>query len=633
MRTIRPLSIAAAAAALFSQTAHAEPAMATDPDTIVVTASRTGETLGETLAPVTVIIAEDIERLQAQNLQQLLVGLPGVTLVNNGGPGKSTSLFIRGTESNHTIVLIDGIKVGSATTGSTAIEQLPVEQIERIELVRGPRSSLYGSEAIGGVIQIFTKRGKPGQGPTPAFALSGGNYGTGKAEASVHGGFGIGGWYNAGLSHFSTDGIHSRTSSAEQDHDGFRNTAGSAALGWTFQDGAEVSAHYLRSDGRNEYDGTTTNQSDNEQQMVGGRARFSPLGPWWVTLSAGQGQDLSENYRDPPAANGSDNRGSINTHRNHYSWQNDVQLAAQQQLSLGVDFIQDRVSGSTDYAVRERDNTGVFGQYQGGFGAHDVQLSLRSDDNEQFGSHQTGGAAYGYSFGSGLRLGASYGSAFKAPTFNDLYYPGYGVATLKPEKSRSTELSASGRQRVYGGLFNWALNGYYTEVEQLIIYNAAAGPNGAPDNIGKAEITGVEAQLGAQLERWIVQSYWNWLDPVNKADGANHDNQLPRRARQTLRLDVDYSLLSQLSVGTSLYAAGKRYDNASNATRLGGYSTLALRSSWQLTPAWQLQLKAGNALNKKYQTANTYAQEGATYLATVRYTPGARAGQSAAGQE
>lgn len=587
---------------------------ATELDPVIVTATRSAESLSETLAPVTVITRADIERLQPRDFQDLLVGLPGVSLANSGGSGKVTSLFLRGTNADHVTVLIDGIKIGSATLGTPAFEQIPVDQIDRVEIVRGPRSSLYGSEAIGGVIQIFTRRGKAGAGIIPSFAIGGGTQGSGKFEAGLRGGVGRGGWYSAGLSAQTTDGINARPTRSEPDRDGFRSAAGSLSGGWSFANGAEISANWLRAQSQNEYDGSYTNKADNTQQVFGARASFAPLASWRVTLAAGESQDLSDNFHDPeiPA-----NRSSFDTYRDSYSWQNDLRLAAGQLLSGGLDYQHDRVSGSVDYAESSRDDTGVFAQYQGQFGGHEVQASGRHDDNEQFGEHDTGAAAYGYRFANGLRAGASYGTAFKAPTFNQLYYPSFGNPNLQPEESRSAELNVGGSHRAFDGQWNWALNAYHTEIENLIVF---APPTYAPANIGKARILGVEAQLGGHWQAWRAQTYLNWLDPENRSDDANRGKVLPRRAQRSVRLDLDYDF-ARATLGATVYGSGRRYEDPANSLPLGGYTTLDLRADWQFLPQWQLQLKAANLLDKQYETAATYAQPGSSYFLTLRYTP------------
>ncbi len=593
-----------------------EPAATDNPETLVVTASRVAETVGQSLAPITVISHEELARLQPREFQDLLVGLPGVSIANNGGPGKATSLFLRGTESDHVLVLIDGIRMGSVTSGGTAFEQIPVELIERIEIVRGPRSSLYGSEALGGVLQIFTRRGSAGEGLQPSFAIGGGNLGSGRAEAGLRGGFGSGGWFSLGASGDTSDGINAQPVAEEPDHDGFRRASASLAAGWTFAGGAELSANWLRSDARNEYDGSFQNKADETQQLFGGHARFTPLQPWTVTLSGGQSQDLADNFL------GSERTGNFDSKRDSYSWQNDVQIARDQTLTAGVDYQRDHVQSSTVYDETSRDDTGAFAQYLGRFGGHELQASYRHDDNQQFGNHGTGAAAYGYRFDGGLRLGASYGTAFKAPTFNELYFPDYGSADLGPEKSRSAEIFVGGTHPLAATTLNWRLNGFRTEIDDLI-GSVLVDPDTysyRAKNLGDARIFGVEAQLGAQHAAWRLQGYYTWLDAENRSGGEDDGKELPRRARNSGRVDLDYDF-RRTSVGATVFASGKRYDDVANATRLGGYTTLDLRAGLRLRPNWLLQLKAANLLDAQYQTANTYAQPGMTWFVTLRYAP------------
>lgn len=430
----------------------------------VVTATRTARTAAQSLAAVSVIDREDIERSQARSVPELLRQVPGVSLANNGGFGKNTTLFLRGTESDHVLVLIDGIKVGSASAGLTAFQDLPVELIERIEVVRGPRSSLYGSEAIGGVIQIFTRRGD-GQGAKPFFSAGYGTHQTLEGSAGVSGGTGNG-WYSLGVSSFDTAGINTKragTVGYEPDRDGYRNLSGNLRGGYRFDNGLELDGTLLRAKSHNDYDqvfngsGFGTN-SDNEQNLIGGRARFTPLDPWLVTLQAGRSEDKADAYQDGRFYS------RFDTRRDSLSWQNDLTLAEGHVLTLGYDWQKDEIGSSEAFSVDSRLNKGWFAQYLGQYGRQDWQLSLRRDDNQQFGVHDTGSAAWGYALSDALRFTVSYGTAFKAPTFNELYYPDYGNPDLDAETSRSLEVGLSGTH----GWGHWAVNAFRTNVDDLI---------------------------------------------------------------------------------------------------------------------------------------------------------------------
>jgi vitamin B12 transporter len=271
------------------------------------------------------------------------------------------------------------------------------------------------------------------------------------------------------------------------------------------------------------------------------------------------------------------------------------------------------VSGSTAYTVTERDNVGVFSQYLGRFGMHDLQASLRGDDNEQFGSQTTGSLAWGYEFGGGLRLTASYGTAFKAPTFNELYFPGFGNPSLRPEESSSIEAGISDTT-TWG---NWSVNLYQTDIDDLIAFDANTF---APANIDSARIRGLEAVLDARFGQWDLSTSLTLLDPINKGDGPNRDNLLPRRAEQSLRLDLDRSF-GHYSLGATLLGVGRRYDDIANNRELDAYVTLDLRGEYRLAQAWRLQARIDNLFDEEYETAAFYNQPGRSFFLTLRYQP------------
>ena len=433
--------LVAASASLLAQASGAEEATELDP--VVVTATRTARTVNASLASVTVIERSDIERLQAVSVPDLLRGVQGLQVSNSGGPGKVTDIYTRGTSADHTLVLIDGVKVGSATTGTTAWQDLPIDQIERIEVVRGPRSSLYGSEAIGGVIQIFTRKG--GGALKPSLSLGGGSYRSANASANLSGG-GDSGWWSLGGSYQDTEGFNACTGvpgtagcfTDEPDIDGYRNVAGSARGGYRFGRRGDLDLFWLGTKAQSRFDGSFVNDTKTNQQVFGAKGRFSPLDPWDLTLALGQSRDDSDNRLDGSFVT------AFDTLRETASLQSDLTLGVGQILTLGVDWQNDHITSTEDYAEDSRDNVGVFGQIQASLQGHDLSASLRQDDNQQFGTHATGSAAWGYSLSNGVRLLASYGTAFKAPTFNELYFPLYGNPDLAPEQSRSAELGVSG---------------------------------------------------------------------------------------------------------------------------------------------------------------------------------------------
>ncbi|WP_285403357.1 TonB-dependent receptor [Luteibacter sp. ME-Dv--P-043b] len=618
--------------------AHAADAPNGTLDPVVVTANRAPTPLDEVLAPVTVISREDIERLQPRNVQDLLAGLPGVTMTNTGGLGQQTSLFMRGSNSAHTLVLVDGVRVGTVGAGLPAYEQLPVEQIDHIEVVRGPRSSLYGSDAIGGVIQIFTRRGQAGEAPTPSLSIGGGSHGYTAGQVGLSGGT-THGWYNASLGGQYTAGINACRVGAreagkgcftdEPDHDAYRTYNGALSGGYRWDNGTELTGSWLRSKGDIEYDGDFQNLTRRSQQVAGANLAFDVLSAWRMSVSLGQNQDRGDNY-----LNGADKTyfgglaqlfvtgadkvrgGYLYSRRNQASWQNDITLAAGQTLTAGVDYQQEKLDSDTAYLKDTRNNTGVFALYQGVFGPHEIQLSARHDHNTQFGNHTTGSAAYGYRFDDGMKITASYGTAFHAPTFNDEYYPyfqyGPSVRNLKPEKSRTAEIGLSSRP----GIWTWAVNAYQTRVDDLIGSDA----NFLPINVSKARLRGVEGQLGADMDGWHVRGYLTLQQPLDRDSGAEKDNLLARRPRRTGRVDLDKDL-GAFTLGGSVYASGYSYDDPANTTRLGGYTTADVRATWHLDDAWSVQGRVANIADKHYETVAYYNQLGRTYYLTLRFSP------------
>lgn len=604
------LAVAGVALALHAGSLLAESTLRTEP--IVVTATRTAETADETLTSVTVITREEIERRQAQSVEDLLRGEAGISVSNNGGPGKVTSIFLRGTESDHVLVLIDGIKVGSPTLGGAEFQDIPIDQIERIEIVRGPRSSLYGSEAIGGVIQIFTRRG--GGAVTPAFSVGAGSHDTYNISSGVSGG-GERAWFNVYANSFGTDGINACRGetgvggcyTSEPDKDGYWNNSGSFRAGYRISNSSDVDFHWLRAQGRTEYDGTSQNRSKFLQEVYGARYRFAPT-PWWhASLMAGRNRDDADNFENATFVS------RFNTLRNVASWQNDFSLDENQLATIGVDYQDDKIQSSTTaYPVTSRDNRAVFSLYQGTFGRQHVEASLRQDDNEQFGTHVTGGVAWGYRFVKETNLYVSYGTAFKAPTFNELYYPGFGNPNLRPEKSHSTEVGIHGAS----GASRWSFSAFQTDVGDLIGIDASF----MAINVDSARIRGLESTIATRAGPWDINASATLLDPRNLTSGANDGNVLPRRARQTVRVEATRSI-NAYRYGTIVRAEGPRFNDLANTRRLGGFATIDLIGEYAIAKHWLAQARIGNLFDKQYETALFFNQPGRELFFTLRYQP------------
>jgi vitamin B12 transporter len=593
---------------------------ATELDEVVVTGTRTDVAVRDSLAPVQVITREDIERVQSRSLVDLLKGRAGIGFSNQGGLGKLTTINLRGTESDQVLVLVDGIRIGSATAGLASFQDLPVDQIERIEIVRGPRSSLYGSEAIGGVIQIFTRRG--GQGLSRQLRIGGGS--NNLREAS--GGFAYGGergWIGANAAYQETDGINACRGTAagwgagcyvdEPDDDGYRNVSLNVRAGYKLTDTLTLEGHALNADAFNEFDGSnfSGNEADNVQRVLGGKLTWKPSSRTALTTQVGRASDKSHNYFNDGTGAAREDVSTFDTRRDNASIQGDFAFGEQHLLTTGADWLRDEITSTTPFTVDTRDNTGVFAEYQGRFGAHRLQASVRNDDNEQFGNHATGTLGWGMDLARGFKLTASAGTGFKAPTFNDLYYPGFSNPDLEPEESRSINLGVA----QYGDHWNWTFNVYETRVDELIGYDSSFNIV----NIEEARIRGAELTGAVTLAGFDINAELSHTDPRNHTDGLNYDNLLPRRARNTARIDVDRAF-GDFRIGLTGYGASHRYDNVANSARLAGYGTLDLRLEYAITDEWSVQARASNVFDREYETIAWYNQPGREYGLSLRYS-------------
>jgi vitamin B12 transporter len=556
---------------------------------VVVTAALAPRTANESLSSVTVIDEATFRRQDPTSIIDLLRGQPGVDVTTNGSFGKNSSVYIRGTGSGQNLLLIDGIRLRSATSGSAAWSYLDPRMFDRAEIVRGPRGSLYGADAIGGVIQLFTPQGEE-EGPQPRISVGGGSFNTQRVSAGISGREG-GTRYSFAGSRFDTDGTPVRRGG---DDKGYDNTTGLARLSHTFDGGAELGVLALRSRGNTEFDGGET---DFVQQVAGVYAEVPLTDDWRSRLTLSEARDESDT---------ADSFGDsvFDTRTRTARWENTLYLGAHE-LVAGIEHSDDRVSGTTAYDEDSRDNTAAFAQGLLDFAPISLQASLRHDDNEAFGEEVTGSLALGYDLDAHHTLRTSYGTAFKAPTFNDLYFPGFANPDLEAETSETFELGIRGQ---YQSIF-WDMAAYQTEVDDLISFTFQEG-RFAPFNVDKARIRGVELSAGAEIDDWTLQAALTYTDPENRS-GDNAGNRLRRRATQGLRLDVDREL-GDWSLGGSWIAQNHRYDDATNDDRLAGYGLVNLRAGWQFAPLWSARVTVENAFDKEYATARFF--DGDDYL-------------------
>jgi vitamin B12 transporter len=597
-----------AATFVFSVSAsEAQPApKQTTIDPVFVTAARSPQPLAELIADVTVIGAEDIARAGAQSLAELLARVPGVEIAVNGGPGATSSVFLRGANRGHTLVLIDGLRVGSSTDGATAFEAIPLDQIDHIEILRGPASSLYGADAIGGVIQIFTRKS---DGGLSANASAGyGTYRTGLVSAGLSSAGGpwrfalqAGGRKSEGFNAIGNPANFSYN----PDRDGYRDDSASGSVAFRFAEGEELSAQFFHSRQNAQFDAgpgyddrTITTLAS---YSVASRNRLTSF--WTSRLEAGEGDadSLSQTGFGPSR---------FKTRQRQYAWQNDFTLS-RGMFSVALERREERIDSDAGFPVTARNTNGAVGVWQWRDGPQALQANLRRDDSSQFGGRTTGALAYGYTFGGGFRASASYGTAFKVPTFNDLYFPGFSNPDLQPETARNAEAAL----RYAAGSFAAGIVAYRNRVRNLIVVQCDASFNCAPpQNVANATLQGVTLELEARARDLVARASADFQRPEDDASG----NLLPRRARRHASVTVAQSW-SALRVGAELIASSARFDDAANTRRMGGYALVNLTADYALGEGWTLFARLNNAFDKRYELAADYNTAGANVFAGIRY--------------
>jgi vitamin B12 transporter len=600
----------------FSQDTPVDPSLALPEQ--VVTATRSETARNQLATATTVYTRKDIDRLQVKTVPELLRGSAGIDVTQTGGYGKNTSVFMRGTNSDHILVLIDGIKIGSATTGTSPFEYIPLDQVERVEITRGPNSSLYGSEAIGGVIQIFTRKGEQKETPSVSLETGGGSYNTYKAAGTVSGKW-QNTWYTLSASRLASEGFNAQQSSFgkfgvnQPDHDGYTNTGVNARIGHHFDaHNTDIEAFFTRAQGRNEYDGNTVNKTEYIEQVAGTTLSTDIVDNWRSTIRLGQSLDWGDQFT-PKGAFSS----RFDSTRWNATWLNQFQVTDDHQVMLGSDYRLDEVNSDTKYNESSRYDVGVFTELHSRFwDDHFLNASIRWDKNQAFGDAVTGNIGWrdNWHYGKGndtISTFASFGNAFKAPTFNQLYYPNFGNPNLKAEQSKSVEVGLAGDH----DWLQWEVRAYHTDIDNLIA--VVTNPKtfvSTSENIGKAQLDGIETEMSTQILGWNSKLNMSLLSPENRITNL----RLPRRADKTLGFDLSRSF-GDFDVGTHVVAQDYRFDDVANKTKVGGYVTLDFRTDYHLNKNWQLSANFKNALDKKYQTVNSYNTEGRNFFVSIHY--------------
>jgi vitamin B12 transporter len=606
-------------AAWCQQPPSSNPGSADQLQQVIVTAARVPEPEDQSFFSSTVLTRADIEARQASSLQELFADLAGIHTDSSGGPGQQSSVFIRGADSDHTLLLIDGVRVGSATLGIAPFEIIPLEQIDHIEVVRGPRSTLYGSDAVGGVIQIFTRQaGEPG-------ATLGASAGTSSYDTHEFTGYaaarGHDAWGSISADVLTTAGIAACLPSAvagcfdpaaPQVPDGHQNRSGALSAGLRLTDQLTASADVLYTHGWTAFDGAGFDDRLDFAEKVFTAHLDQALGSGWhLKLMAGRDEDDERDFLDPTPV------GTFDTVRNSAGLQADGKLGGALRLISGVDYEDVHVDSDTPFAVTARTTRAVFGELHADLAGWSALAGARYEDNEQFGAHWTGNLGLSRRLGEGVRFLLTWGTAFRAPTFDELYFPGFGNPNLKPETSQSYETGLDGGV----GALRWSLHAYQTTIDEEISIDPLTF---LPVNINKARIRGVELQGDWRGDDWVVGGQLTGLEPLNVSPGAEYDDLLPRRSQQSASLTVRRLLRAAPSggadgsVGVVARWEGRRYDDLANTLPMGGYLKVDLLTQW-LAGDWTLEAKAANLFDRSYQTAAYYAQPGRSYGVTIRY--------------
>jgi vitamin B12 transporter len=615
---LTPVARAAEAA---TQPANVALADATAPS-VVVTATRIAQPVSSALADVRVIDAEQIREAGAMSLPELLRAQAGVEIISNGGPGQTSGVFIRGTNANHVVLLVDGVRINSSTAGTNAFEHIPLAQIERVEVLRGPGSSLYGADAIGGVIQVFTKQGER----TEARVGVGSDH---LREVSA----GLGRRFGATLlsmqaGYTQTDAFSATNPTNTQgafnpDNDGYRDRHISLGAEHELASGHAVALRWLQSDAKAHFDQSPISDDLNHQRLssLSLESRNRIAANWRSTVRLARGTDNSISTGLFPS--------HFRTDQDQFTWQNDLQVLGGE-LAAGLEWRREKVQSSDNFTQTQRRVASAFGSYALAWNQQRLELSLRHDDNSQFGNHNTGKLSYGWQFHPAWRLSASAGTAFKAPTFNDLYYPfsdysydfngqhfAYfyvGNPNLKPERAREVEAALRYERSGWRG----GLVVFSNRIRDLIANSTDAANSDlhTVTNVNRARIRGATLDAAYTAAVWNARAEWTRQD----AEDADTGLRLQRRAKQYGSASLSWTP-GPWRAGAELVFSGDRFDNVGNTpdSRLGGYALVNLHAGYALTPELRLSARLNNVADKRYELVQGFNTPGRQFFVALEY--------------
>lgn len=602
-----PLAIAAAFPAV-AQTQLAQAATEPQLRATVVTATRVAQPLADLVADVSIVDRETIENSGATGVIDVLARLPGVQIARNGGPGNSGNLYLRGAEGRFTAVYLDGVRLDSQSIGGVVWEQIPLSMIDRIEVVRGPAAAVYGSDAIGGVIQLFTKRGE-GK-PAPYVGVGLGNQGTRTVQAGVSGGTEMVD-YSIGLSREGSDGFNSRPGPGNNpDKDGYHRKSANARLGLQINKSQRIEGSLLASNLNSQFDSSPKADDRNHHQLRVGSLAW--LAQWSDVYSTRvQVSQSDSKYSSTPSFY------MTETTLRNYLFQNEWRLGVHlftAALERREDELHNPATLFAPDLKRDRAQNGLALGYGFNQGGHSLQANVRHDEDSEFGGKNTGSLSYGYAITPQWRVTAAGGTSFRAPTLYQRFSE-YGAPSLRPENGRNVELGTRWTQ----GSTSVGLVAYRNRVSNLINFGAA-GPCmsafGCYENVGRAEYKGVTLSAAHRVGGVSLRGSMDWQNPHDLATGK----LLARRSKRFASLGAD-TTLAGWTLGAELYASAKRYDNAANTNVLGGYTTFNLYTSKRLARDVTLVARVDNLADKDYQTARSYATGGRMFYVGMKWAP------------
>lgn len=606
-----------------SVTAFSGWAQDTSPDTLVVTANRFQQPINTVLAPTEIVTREDIDRWQSKDLTDVMRRLPGVDVAQNGGMGQSSNIYIRGAEARHTLVLIDGIPLAkSGITGIADFSQIPLSLIQRIEMIRGPRSAVYGADAIGGVINIITQNTQPGG----KVQVGVGSNHYQQYDASLRQELGEDTLATIAGSFTDTKGYNVQPDSSysgDSDRDGFRNKTFWAGVTHKFTD--ELSA-FVRGYGySNNTDYDAGYKDGGDEHQVYNHTYETGLAwnnDFYSTQLTGSYQKYKDyNYSSTQGLYQAGTTLDDMTQKN-VQWGNSF-IVGKGTVSAGIDWQQQKLTSVDTYNSNDykRDNTGYYLTAQQKVDTVTLEGALRGDDNEQFGWNGTWQTAVGWEFVPDYQVTISYGTGFQAPTLGQMYGQSRLYITPNPnleaEKSGQFEVGLQGLT----GPVNWRLAAYQNKIKNLIdYYSPDNGMTGVYYNTQSATIKGVELTGDFDTGPVTHRISMGYLDPRRDSD----NEVLAHRSRQQYKYQLDWTMLG-FDMDLSYQYYGKSYNNNSNQfsstqRRMPSYSLLDISASYPITSQLTVRGKIANLFDKDYETVYGYATAGREYTLSGSYT-------------